>query len=200
MSGHSACKLVTLLTSFMLFHEVAGHQMTSLARREQSAIALNHEQGTIRSKAEMPSAIKELAVSLLGEEGAQMLSSVATSSKVDLAGHPFTLWSSSSDDTQGAVTAEFGGKGSSLRAYKYEELGKAKAGIAVDVGGNIGDTSLLAMARNNQLQLMSFEASPETYVFLKWNILVNHIPEITENDIISGSGKPGILASCSCYR
>lgn len=144
----------------------------------------------------MPESIWRLAVKLLGREGAKQLDASALANKIVLAGRHCTLWSTKSDDTATAVPQEFGGHtcAQTCIKYKYPELAQKPAGIAVDVGGNIGDTSILALARNPKLQLMTFEASPQTYVLLKWNILENSIPEITEDDITSGSGKSGILA------
>lgn len=144
----------------------------------------------------MPDTIHELATSLLGQEGVQELSSAATSTSIMLAGRNYTLWSTSADDTFSSVEREFGGDScrESCIYYKYPELKRVNGGLAVDVGGNIGDTSFLAFAHNPRLQIMTLEASPQTYVLFKWNLLQNKIPEIMESDITSGSGKPGILA------
>merc|ERR1719401_1278993 len=135
----------------------------------------------------MPAPIHELAVKLLGLDGATDLANAAVRSTLEMGGHSFKMWTRKADDTfTAAVGREFGGHhctGSCI-GYKYPELA-SKAGLAVDVGGNIGDTSMLALAFNPRLQLMTFEASPPTYVLLKWNLLENNIPEITESDITS---------------
>jgi len=67
-----------------------------------------------------------------------------------------------------------------------------RAPVVVDIGANLGSFTLSAYLANPGLRILALEPMPVTFMFLKWNLLSNDIPEITEQEF--HAGKPGVLA------
>jgi len=65
-------------------------------------------------------------------------------------------------------------------------------GVIVDVGANVGVTSITAAKCHPNLQVISFEPVPTTYFLLYYNLLLNNIPILRPDEIRLG-GRPGVL-------
>ena len=65
-------------------------------------------------------------------------------------------------------------------------------GVIVDVGANVGVTTITAAKIHPTLQIVSFEPVPTTYFLLYYNILLNEIPILNPNQLKLG-GRAGVL-------
>lgn len=80
--------------------------------------------------------------------------------------------------------------------YGLDSLGveQDKGMTMVDLGGNYGAVSIAAFKKYpNQLRGIVLEPVPSTYLFLRWNMLLNGVPALEESDL-KDSSKTGVLA------
>jgi len=66
-------------------------------------------------------------------------------------------------------------------------------GVILDVGANIGDTAVMAAKRYPMAQVLAFEPVPWNYFHLAWNVLLNGVQLLNEDDL-GKANKPGVLA------
>lgn len=64
----------------------------------------------------------------------------------------------------------------------------AAGSTVVDVGANIGDTSIQIHQLNPRARIVALEPVPTSYFYLRWNLLANHVPVLSESDFTGDSG------------
>lgn len=112
------------------------------------------------------------------------------------AGVPIVLKMPKTDD----ATTRLGTEGTWF-SYDLDTLGDGRDHPddmlnMIDVGGNYGVVTIAAMKKYpNSLRVVAVEPSPITFFFLKWNLYLNGVPEISdESELQNKAGAPGVLA------
>lgn len=82
--------------------------------------------------------------------------------------------------------------GPTLDEYGIISSVQEKDGVIVDVGANVGVTSITAATFHPTLQTISFEPVPTTFFLLYYNLLLNEIPILSSHELRLG-GRPGVL-------
>mmetsp|Transcript_113150 Transcript_113150/g.207849 ORF Transcript_113150/g.207849 Transcript_113150/m.207849 type:complete len:376 (+) Transcript_113150:76-1203(+) len=78
------------------------------------------------------------------------------------------------------------------------ELLESEGGSMVnmlDIGGHIGRVTISAFKQDpNKMRVVVVEPVPITYFLLRWNLWLNHVPELTMEEFKQSPSKPGVLA------
>lgn len=132
---------------------------------------------------DVPEKVRALAVELIGDADAKQFIATAVCTMKTYKKKQLWFWHNKKDDLDFNPDVN----------YQFPKLSKMAAGsLAVDVGANLGDTPVLVYTENQNIQILSFEPSPYNFIFMRWNLIRNGIPELTEEDF--GTSKPGVLA------
>jgi len=75
--------------------------------------------------------------------------------------------------------------------YRMHEI-TATEGLIVDVGGNIGDSVIMAAKMHPRMQVIAFEPVPPNYFRMLWNCKINGVPLLSEEDL-GKPDKPGVI-------
>lgn len=70
---------------------------------------------------------------------------------------------------------------------------KARTGLLVDVGANIGDMTVAMALLRPQMQILAIEPVPSTYFFLRWNLLLNNLTVLSSAAELGPLGRAGVL-------
>jgi FkbM family methyltransferase len=135
--------------------------------------------------ASLPSSLQKLGKKLLGDDADDIISKAKTT-EIIIGKLTFNI-RSAADDAGANGFQEF-----VTDPYGIKRLKGISSGTVIDIGGNLGVFTIGAALTNPNLQILACEPMPVTYFFLKWNLLVNHIPEVNESEF--HSGMPGVLA------
>eukprot|EP00308_Calcidiscus_leptoporus_P001365 CAMPEP_0119365366 /NCGR_PEP_ID=MMETSP1334-20130426/12307_1 /TAXON_ID=127549 /ORGANISM="Calcidiscus leptoporus, Strain RCC1130" /LENGTH=313 /DNA_ID=CAMNT_0007381335 /DNA_START=25 /DNA_END=966 /DNA_ORIENTATION=+ len=153
--------------------------MTALALRPMpisrcelvSRVPHGHAHGNV------PRAVRELGVRLFGERQlAQILKNTDVSTFVwggqDNMHANVTLCAARGDHVEFCTAA---------RGYGFRS-GITAGSTSLDVGANIGDTSIQILRLNPQARVVALEPVPITYLYMQWNLRVNWIPVLRPSD------------------
>jgi len=144
---------------------------------------------------EVPAELGDIGLKIFGS--AEKLKAFADGSAikdVTLSGIPMKLVTAAVEEcpTCGAKGLEKEHKANNGDVYGIRDI-EAKEGLIVDVGGNIGDTAILAAKMHPNMQVLVFEPVPPTYFYMLWNLHLNGVPTLSEEDL-GKPGKSGVLA------
>lgn len=147
------------------------------------------EKSSPNTMTSVPPSLQKLGNKLLGVDADRVISQ-ATAFNITLEEpdeHMVFLHSAAGDSASWHLPREF-----KHDPYRAKRLKGASSGTVVDIGSNLGIFTISVALANPKLQILAIEPVPLTYFFLKWNLLANHIPELSESDF--RLGKPGVLA------
>ena len=77
------------------------------------------------------------------------------------------------------------------------ELRRSRDRVVLDIGAHMGDTSVFLHLLHPSLRVVSLEPMPISYFYLRWNLHVNRVPLLREDDFTSASSAAaggGVLA------
>jgi len=144
----------------------------------------------------LPEPILALGWKLFKTEGA-IAGAVENSVMVNVthAGVKMSLMMNKFDD----ATTRLGSEGTWF-SYDLDTLGDERENHddmlnMLDIGGNYGVVTIAAMKKyGKELRLVTVEPIPTTYFFLRWNLILNGVPEIDQASLHDKKGPPGVVA------
>uniref|UniRef100_A0A7S2XQ02 tRNA(Phe) (4-demethylwyosine(37)-C(7)) aminocarboxypropyltransferase n=1 Tax=Attheya septentrionalis TaxID=420275 RepID=A0A7S2XQ02_9STRA len=139
-----------------------------------------------------PLSLKSLGDALIGPTN--MARAIAEAHEVillNVLSEKVLLTSHKDDDSIPRLKWEFSDGG----GYKFSEeikSGSSTPPLVLDVGGNLGFTSIAMAKFHKDAQIIIFEPNPYTYIYLRWNIYLNNIHVLTTEELELRPSLPGI--------
>lgn len=72
-----------------------------------------------------------------------------------------------------------------VREYNFRDDISPPGATVLDIGANVGDTSIQLHRLNPEVNVVALEPMPYTYFFLVWNLVANGVPLLREHDFQS---------------
>ena len=129
----------------------------------------------------------ELATALIGEAQGRKLLEASSEATIRLHGQVMKLRSAPGDNTLQRLGSEFSGDNYGLGRLSSDRA--CAASVVVDCGANIGSFAIAAWLTNRDTRVVALEPMPVTYIFLRWNLLLNHVPTL---GVSAGSPLPSL--------
>lgn len=136
-----------------------------------------------------PPQIRAVAADIFGAQAPTLLSAMNESLRFHANLHGvenITMFQHAADVMMPRLLREFDSARVGQR-YRLERLAGPwvghgeRGGVMVDVGCNLGDTTIAAWRLNPALRILCLEPMPITYLYLRWNLLANGVPALSPN-------------------
>ena len=77
--------------------------------------------------------------------------------------------------------------------YAASRMERLYAPFIVDIGANLGSFSILAHVMNPTATIISLEPNPMTYLFFRWNLILNCVPFVDDLKTADGARNRGVM-------
>lgn len=182
------------MARFSVVFFVLAFSATASALRLSSSAASSNVSSSLKCSPqtpEVPAELRNVGMQLFGSAGKFKAFAAKTKGpcKLTIDGVDMQLVQSAEDESG----VEFlKAEQTDVDNYAVRKVDKEK-GLIVDIGANIGSTSIFMAKVKPEMQMIAFEPVPPTYFLFLWNLHLNGVPTISKEDI-GKPNKPGVLA------
>lgn len=140
---------------------------------------------------DLPGELREIGIRTFGSAGrlSAVLAQMSEPANVTIGGVAMKLVHASGEAAI-ATTQE--------DSYKFREINE-QDGVVIDVGANIGDTTITAAKLLPGMQVIAAEPVPDTFFYMCYNLFLNKVPILHENEL-GHADKFGVLPLHAAIR